>query len=108
MVVLLPAPFGPSSAKVSPRPIVKSMPRSASKPPRYALRNALTSTTDSDVVMVPGWTAPRGRDNDASVGAASTDRLMSERPDHQRHRDREHHHGDQAVQDAPRDRAGED
>src|SRR5207248_5528945 len=42
-VVDLPAPFGPSSPNTSPVGTSKSIPLTASTPPGYVLRNALTS-----------------------------------------------------------------
>src|ERR1700730_2162483 len=36
--VLLPAPFGPMTARISPRRTAKSMPRSASRPPKRMVR----------------------------------------------------------------------
>src|SRR5689334_24300373 len=42
--VVLPAPFGPSSAKISPRSMERVTPLSAWKPPAYDLVRSVTET----------------------------------------------------------------
>src|ERR1700686_2933336 len=43
--VVLPAPFGPRSARISPRRIVRSIRLSALRPPAYVLLRPVTVTT---------------------------------------------------------------
>src|SRR5436190_13733066 len=57
IVVVLPAPFGPSSAKKSPSRTVRSMPFSASTPLPYTLRRSLM--TNASMVVLAGARAPR-------------------------------------------------
>src|SRR5690348_1120369 len=46
MVVLLPAPFGPRSPKISPLPMVKETPLTASFLPKVLIRLVTSTTTD--------------------------------------------------------------
>src|SRR6266700_6623784 len=61
MVVVLPAPFGPSSAKISPRSMSRSIPATAVAP-RYRLRSPRTRTAYCAAplgaaarLLVPAW-----------------------------------------------------
>src|SRR5689334_9581613 len=66
MVVVLPAPFGPSKPKHSPRRISRSSPSTATTSPYVFRRLRIWSATPSDGEVMKGNHNPRGTPSDPS------------------------------------------